>query len=120
MGTTPPSPQEIDRWLADSGNIEHIIRDSYNPGDGGFHVRSFVVAYTTLGGTKQFFMLGTNDPTTHKPTARQLLGLIEDVGAITIRGYDYTEPIPRVAAPSMAAAQAEQQRLNTVANWMGS
>jgi hypothetical protein len=116
MGTVPPTAQAIDKWLAESGHMDRIISESYIPGQ-GFHVKEFVVAYTTNTGAEQFFLLGPNDPRTHQPTARQLLSLIEDVGQVNLREYNYTEAMPRITPNIMAAANDTQQLINATTNW---
>lgn len=118
MGTIPPEVADVDKWLTESGAMKGIISAAYTPGH-GFHVKAFVVGYTTNAGVPQFSIL-TGDPTNDPVVAKQLYGLVGEFGDITLRVYDYTEPLPSISPQGMAAMSIEQARIANMDNWMPS
>lgn len=115
MSTIPPEVADVDKWLSESGAARQLISASFQPGK-GFHVSAFVVGYTMHSGAQQFSIL-TGDPTTDPIVARSLYGLISEYGAVTVRAYEYHEPLPSILPQGMAAGDNIQSRISNMDNW---
>jgi hypothetical protein len=115
MGTTPPSARDIDEWMQASGATKLLLGQSFIPTK-GFHVSAVVVGYTTNGGIPQFSIL-TGDPTKDGLVAKQLYGLRNEFGEVTVRAYDYEEPLPQISPQVMAAGDNIQARVGDMSNW---
>lgn len=118
MGTIPPDAATIDEWLGKSGATRQLLNSSFTPNK-GFHVQAVVVGYTTPEGSHQFSIL-TGDPTKSEMAARQLYGLQAAFGGITVRAYDYEEPLPQISPQAMAAGNNIQERIADMSNWVPS
>lgn len=115
MGTIPPDAADVDKWMVSSGMARRIISNSFEPGK-GFHVKSFAIGYTLNSGAHQFAVLA-GDPTSDKTTAEQLHGLVGEFGGLTLRAYEYTEPMPEIPPSQMAANPGIQTRISNAENW---
>lgn len=115
MGTTPPNASEIDNWMIASGATRQLLNQSFIPGK-GFHVQAVVVGYTTNGGIPQFSIL-TGDPTKDGLVAKAVYGLRTEFGDVTLRAYDYEEPLPQISPQVMAAGDHIQQRIGDMSKW---
>lgn len=116
MGTTPPDASAIDEWMRSSGATRTLLNGSFVPNK-GFHVSAVVVGYTTNSGTPQYHIL-TGDPTKDSLVSKQLFALREQFGDITLRAYDYEEPLPQISPQAMAAGLNIQERIANMSNWI--
>lgn len=116
MGTIPPDAATIDEWLGKSGATRLLLNQSFIPGK-GFHVSAVVVGYTTSEGSHVFSIL-TGDPTKNEMAAQQLYGLVSAFGDVTVRAYDYEEPLPQISPQQMAAGNNIQERIGNMSNWI--
>jgi hypothetical protein len=113
MTTVPPAPAEVDAWFA-AGQMPGLVSNAIqNPG-GEFTL--WVLAYTQDNGEAAYAQMG--DPTQDPATASVAFGLIQQYGAITVRGYSYEFVSPAPAASDVALDDAQQAVLNDPANWV--
>jgi hypothetical protein len=113
--TVPPTSAEVDAWYAAgwaNNNLSTFISNVLGSGPGPFAGKWWVYGYTNAAAV-QIYGLLTADPTSDPASSLLLRELAAVYGTVTVREYACMFA-PPVVAP---AADAEQARVGTAANW---
>jgi hypothetical protein len=110
--TTPPTPAEMDTWF--SAMLPTIVGNAVaNPGD---PMPYWYAGYTQDDGQVQY--TGILDPTSDPGSATVCTGLVAQYGAITVRAWSWTFPMPTPDVADMVLPDSAQAAINDQSAWI--
>jgi hypothetical protein len=111
--TVPPAAASIDAYFAANILPSQLIVLAQNLGG---TTASWLLGYTQDDGTPVY--QGISDPAQDPASASLAFGLVQQYGAVTIRGYSCTYEPPSPSVADVTLDDAQQAALNDPANWV--